>query len=165
MEQTAAVASLEDNIKTMYRRHESCRVVSSRLMQTATFRILFCLSCLDLSNLHKMTNSHNAVAIAQVIFYAPMVPIALFIFVRNWNNRPRMAWYALIPFSLRESPRYIVSIAVANSFGEVRFAGGIVTAILESNPNNMGLNIAATIMLNVGLVPLIIAAVGIIRLM
>jgi hypothetical protein len=52
-----------------------------------------------------MVSSHTAAAIAQVAFYGPVVPIAFYIFTRNWNNRPRMAWYPLIPFSLSKNNR------------------------------------------------------------
>lgn len=48
-----------------------------------------------------MTNPHLSVGIAQVVFYTPMLPIAIFVLVRNWNNRPRMAWYPLTSFCLR----------------------------------------------------------------
>jgi hypothetical protein len=47
-----------------------------------------------------MLGPHTSVAIAQIVFYVPIVPITLFILIRNWNNRPRMAWYPLFTFSL-----------------------------------------------------------------
>jgi hypothetical protein len=46
----------------------------------------------------------------------------------------------------------------------VRLAGGLVVLALQSDAN-VGLAIAALILLNVGLVPLIVVTVGLIRLM
>ncbi|KAJ2955193.1 hypothetical protein NQ176_g11414 [Zarea fungicola] len=93
-----------------------------------------------------MLGSHTSAAIAQVIFYAPIVPIVIHLFSRNARIRPRMAWWPLIPFSL------------------FRLAGGIVTIIAEKQPNNIGLFISAIILLNVGVVPLIVANLGLTRL-
>lgn len=47
-----------------------------------------------------MLNPHTAVAVAQIIFYVPILPISVFILVKNWKNRPRLAWYPLVTFSL-----------------------------------------------------------------
>lgn len=46
----------------------------------------------------------------------------------------------------------------------VRLAGGPVVLALQSNDTNVGLIIAALILLNMGLIPLLIATLGIIRL-
>ncbi|KAM3443776.1 hypothetical protein MY4824_000224 [Beauveria thailandica] len=93
-----------------------------------------------------MPNAHTSVAIAQVVFYAPVVPLIVHLFSRNARIRPRMAWWPLIPFSL------------------FRLAGGIVTIIAEKQPGNTGLWIAALVLLNVGVVPLIVANLGLTRL-
>ncbi|ATY64473.1 hypothetical protein A9K55_004649 [Cordyceps militaris] len=93
-----------------------------------------------------MPNPHTSAAIAQVAFYAPMVPVVIYLFSRNARIRPRMAWWPLIPFSL------------------FRLAGGIVTILAEKQPDNTGLWIAALILLNVGVVPLIVADLGLTRL-
>lgn len=45
-------------------------------------------------------NDHTAVAIAQIVFYVPVVPLAIWLMVRNGSMRPRMAWWPLIPFSI-----------------------------------------------------------------
>ncbi|KAF9767727.1 hypothetical protein IL306_015068 [Fusarium sp. DS 682] len=45
-----------------------------------------------------------------------------------------------------------------------RLAGGILTIIRQSNPTSIGLIIATTVLLNVGLIPLMISMVGFIRL-
>jgi hypothetical protein len=63
-----------------------------------TFKHLY----LHLDIIIMAVDSHTAAAIAQVVFYAPMVPTVIYVVVRNWNNRPRMAWYPMIMFSLRE---------------------------------------------------------------
>lgn len=47
----------------------------------------------------------------------------------------------------------------------VRLAGGIVTILAEKQPETTGLWIAALILLNVGVVPLIVASLGMTRLM
>lgn len=47
----------------------------------------------------------------------------------------------------------------------VRLAGGIVTILAEKEQDNIGLFIAALILLNVGVVPLIIADLGLTRIM
>jgi hypothetical protein len=44
-------------------------------------------------------NPHTAAAIAQLIFYIPVVPLSIYLLIRNWQNRPRMAWYPPVPFS------------------------------------------------------------------
>lgn len=46
----------------------------------------------------------------------------------------------------------------------VRLAGGIVTILAERKPGSTGLWIAALILLNVGVVPLIVADLGLTRL-
>ncbi|KAH7002593.1 hypothetical protein EDB80DRAFT_894600 [Ilyonectria destructans] len=93
-----------------------------------------------------MLNPHTAVAVAQIIFYIPILPISVFVLVRNWKNRPRLAWYPLVTFSI------------------VRLVGGIITIVLESNPSNVGLIIATTVLLNVGIIPLLLSLIGIVRI-
>lgn len=45
-------------------------------------------------------NPHQALAIAQIVFYAPVVPIAFYVGIRAWKYGPRMAWYPPMPFAL-----------------------------------------------------------------
>lgn len=45
-------------------------------------------------------NSHTALGIAQIVFYVPVVPLAIWLMIRNGSMRPRMAWWPMIPFSL-----------------------------------------------------------------
>ncbi|KLP05063.1 Uncharacterized protein LW94_14140 [Fusarium fujikuroi] len=93
-----------------------------------------------------MINPHTSVGIAQVVFYALVLPVAVFVLVRNWKHGLRLASYPLVTFSL------------------ARFAGGILTILRQSNPTSIGLIIATTVLLNVGLIPLMISMVGFIRL-
>ncbi|UNI20250.1 hypothetical protein JDV02_006353 [Purpureocillium takamizusanense] len=92
-----------------------------------------------------MLDPHTSLGIAQIVFYAPMVPLAIYLMKRNGRIRPRMAWWPLIPFSL------------------MRLAGGPVIIALEKNPESLGLIIAAIILLNVGVIPLIVADLGLTR--
>ncbi|POR37946.1 Uncharacterized protein TPAR_01857, partial [Tolypocladium paradoxum] len=92
-----------------------------------------------------MMDAHTALGVAQIVFYVPMVPLAIYLMVRNGKIRPRMAWWPLIPFSL------------------MRLAGGPIIIALEKNPDNLGLIIAAIVLLNVGVIPLIVADLGLTR--
>ncbi|KAH8887209.1 hypothetical protein GQ53DRAFT_827381 [Thozetella sp. PMI_491] len=93
-----------------------------------------------------MVTDHEAVAIAETVLYVPILPVAMYVIRRNWNTgRPRMAWTPLAGFS------------------SIRIAGGVVVILLQSNPDSLGLIIAALVLLNVGVVPLIISTLGLIR--
>ncbi|KAL7806429.1 hypothetical protein V8C44DRAFT_367948 [Trichoderma aethiopicum] len=92
-----------------------------------------------------MLNPHESLGIAQIIFYVPIVPAAIRLMYRNGQIRPRLAWWPLIPFSL------------------IRLAGGPVTIALEQS-SSMSLYSAAILLLNVGVVPLIIATLGFVRI-
>lgn len=50
-----------------------------------------------------MINPHTSVGIAQVVFYALVLPIAIFVLVRNWKHGLRLASYPLVTFSLGKS--------------------------------------------------------------
>ncbi|RKL51277.1 hypothetical protein BFJ72_g730 [Fusarium proliferatum] len=89
-----------------------------------------------------MINPHTSVGIAQVVFYALVLPAAVFVLVRNWKHGLRLASYPLVTFSL------------------ARLAGGILTILRQSDPTSIGLIIATTVLLNVGLIPLMISMVG-----
>ncbi|KAH7258935.1 uncharacterized protein BKA55DRAFT_638588 [Fusarium redolens] len=93
-----------------------------------------------------MLSPHTSVGIAQVVFYALVLPIAVFVLIRNWKHGLRLASYPLVTFSL------------------ARLAGGILTILRQSDPTSLGLIIATTVLLNVGLIPLMISMVGFIRL-
>ncbi|CAG9983615.1 unnamed protein product [Clonostachys byssicola] len=91
-------------------------------------------------------NPHTALSIAQIIFYVPIAVLSIWLIVRNWSNRPRMAWWPMVPFSL------------------MRVAGGPIVIALEKDQSNVGLIIAAIVLLNVGAVPLIVAMSGFFRI-
>ena len=96
-----------------------------------------------------MLSKRMDLGIAQIVFYVPVVPLAIFLFIRNFKNRPRMAWWPMIPLSL------------------MRLTGGIITVVLEANnenQNNVGLIIAAFVLLNVGAIPLLVATQGQMRI-
>ncbi|PNY24326.1 Uncharacterized protein TCAP_05734 [Tolypocladium capitatum] len=111
-----------------------------------------------------MMDAHTALGIAQIIFYVPMVPLAICLMVRNGNIRPRMAWWPLIPFSLSRLRRNRRRGKIPD-MNQVRLAGGPIIIALEKNPDNLGLIIAAIILLNVGVIPLIVADLGLTRVM
>ncbi|KAK6065778.1 hypothetical protein SCUP234_12398 [Seiridium cupressi] len=92
-----------------------------------------------------MISSHTAAAIAQTVFYVPAVPITLYVLIGNWAQGPRMAWYPLFAFAL------------------IRLVGGILVIVLGSQPTNYGLNVAAIVLLNIGLIPLIITTLFLVR--
>ncbi|KAJ9136617.1 hypothetical protein NKR23_g9747 [Pleurostoma richardsiae] len=89
---------------------------------------------------------HTAAAIAQLVFYVPVVPATLYLCVRNWKYGPRMAWYPPVPFSL------------------IRLVGSILIIVEEQNPDSLGLIIATIVLLNVGLIPLIMSFLDVVRL-
>ncbi|KAF5576384.1 hypothetical protein FPCIR_12643 [Fusarium pseudocircinatum] len=89
-----------------------------------------------------MINPHTSVGIAQVVFYALVLPVAVFVLIRNWKHGLRLASYPLLTFSL------------------ARLAGGILTILRQSDPTSIRLIIATTVLLNVGLIPLMISMVG-----
>ncbi|TWU74123.1 hypothetical protein ED733_005258 [Metarhizium rileyi] len=99
-----------------------------------------------------MVNPHISLGVAQTVFYLPMLPLAIWLMVRNGKIRPRMAWWPLIPFTL------------------MRLAGGPVVIAMVAHMQrhdgepDVGLAIAATILLNVGVVPLIVADLGLTRI-
>lgn len=47
-----------------------------------------------------MLDSHTDVSIAQAVFWAPMLPVAFYVVIKNWHNRPRMAFTPLIALSI-----------------------------------------------------------------
>lgn len=119
-----------------------------------------------------MLNSHESLGIAQIVFYVPIIPTAIWLMRRNGRIRPRLAWWPLIPFSLSTTLHFILILkkkkknpsTKSNSVLEiVRLAGGPVTIALEQKPS-IGLYVAAIILLNVGVVPLIIATLGYVRI-
>ncbi|RHZ58991.1 hypothetical protein CDV55_102304 [Aspergillus turcosus] len=92
-----------------------------------------------------MLTDHSKVAIAQIVFYIPAV-VAAGVLLFHRHGRPRQAWIILQVFCL------------------IRLACAIVTILSENSPNNVGLYIATLILLNAGLLPLIGATIGLLRI-
>jgi hypothetical protein len=67
--------------------------------------------------------------------------------------------------SLYVIPQLFVQLFLMGTLTPVRLTGGILTIIRESDPRNIGLIIATTVLLNIGLIPLLLSAVGFIRIM
>ncbi|KAH8891182.1 hypothetical protein GQ53DRAFT_841596 [Thozetella sp. PMI_491] len=96
-------------------------------------------------------DQHLAAAIAQTVAYVPIVPPSIYILVRNFSHPPRIAWTPFVLFSL------------------MRLAGGPVVIALEKRggpyiDDNFGLIIAAEALLNIGLIPMIVATLGQVQL-
>jgi hypothetical protein len=64
-----------------------------------------------------MLSPHESLGIAQIVFYVPVFPTAVWLFRRNGKYRPRMAWWPLIPFSLSMPFPLIASLYLDISFG------------------------------------------------
>ncbi|EAW19925.1 uncharacterized protein NFIA_095450 [Aspergillus fischeri NRRL 181] len=92
-----------------------------------------------------MLTDHSKVAIAQIVFYVPAI-VAAAVLLFHRHGRPRQAWIILQVFCL------------------IRVACAIVTILYENTPTSIGLYIAALILLNAGLLPLIAATLGLLRI-
>ncbi|GIK06695.1 hypothetical protein Aspvir_002345 [Aspergillus viridinutans] len=92
-----------------------------------------------------MLTDHSKVAIAQIVFYVPAI-VAAAVLLFHRHGRPRQAWIILQVFCL------------------IRVACAIVTILYENTPTSVGLYIAALILLNAGLLPLIAATIGLLRI-
>ncbi|KAK7947740.1 uncharacterized protein PG986_008626 [Apiospora aurea] len=93
-----------------------------------------------------MDDAHKAPAIAQIVFYAPIVPITLYVGARAWKYGPRLAWYPAMAFAC------------------VRLTGGALALASLNDPKNIGLITATIVLLNIGLVPLIMPFHALIRI-
>ncbi|KAK8108292.1 uncharacterized protein PG998_010305 [Apiospora kogelbergensis] len=93
-----------------------------------------------------MENPHRASAIAQVVFYAPIVPITLYVGCRAWKYGPRLAW------------------AYAMLFACVRLTGGALALASQNDPGNISMIAATIVLLNIGLVPLLMPFHALIRI-
>jgi len=113
-------------------------------------------------------NSHTAAAIAEIVLYAPMVPISLYLMIRNWKHRPRTAWYPPAAFSSSTWHFTTTTTAKTSSMTDVgrlvRLVGGIMTIIEQQNKDDRSLIIATIVLLNIGLIPLLMAFLGYARL-
>ncbi|CAH0053687.1 unnamed protein product [Clonostachys solani] len=93
-----------------------------------------------------MLGPHVSLSIAQIVFFVPIVFLAIWLVVRNWSKHPRMAWWPMVPFSL------------------IRLVGGPIVIALGNDPSNIGLIVAAIVLLNVGTIPLIVSMSGFFRI-
>jgi len=114
-----------------------------------------------------MLDPHTSAAIAQTVFYVPMVPVSIYVLVRNWRNRPRQAWLPLVGFSLRkELLRDPESIAqLLTRYVPVRLIGGPLVIAIPHDLENIGLIVTAIVFLNIGVFPLLVSTMGIFRIM
>ncbi|KAJ5334587.1 hypothetical protein N7452_006990 [Penicillium brevicompactum] len=91
-----------------------------------------------------MFGSHSKLSVAQIVFYVPVTVLALYLACCR-HKRPRMAWIVLTFFSL------------------VRITAGVLVIIAEKS-SNLGVTIASVIFLNAGMIPLIAATLGLLRI-
>ncbi|KAJ5765301.1 hypothetical protein N7520_004860 [Penicillium odoratum] len=91
-----------------------------------------------------MLADHSKMSIALIVFYIPVIILSTYLACYR-HRRPRMAWNTLIFFS------------------SIRIAAGVLVIISEQKPST-GFMIAATILLNAGVFPLIAATMGFIRI-
>ncbi|THC94048.1 hypothetical protein EYZ11_006457 [Aspergillus tanneri] len=88
-----------------------------------------------------MLTEHSKASIAQIVFWVPaVIPALILLFHRH--GAPRVPWVILLLFSI------------------IRITCGIVVIILQNNPSDVGLIIAARVLLNAGVFPLIAATFG-----
>ncbi|KJZ75784.1 hypothetical protein HIM_04941 [Hirsutella minnesotensis 3608] len=85
-----------------------------------------------------MDSAHRASAIAQIIVYAPTVPVTLYVGVRVWKYGPRLAWFPAMVFAC------------------ARLTGGVLMLASQNDPKNTSLLTATIVLLNIGLVLLIL---------
>ncbi|CAG7925164.1 unnamed protein product [Penicillium olsonii] len=111
-----------------------------------------------------MFGSHSKLSIAQIIFYVPVTALALYLACYR-HKRPRMAWIVLTFFSLGMylRARHASVIKLSNKLSPVRITAGILVIIAEKSSNE-GVMIASVIFLNAGMIPLIAATLGCLRI-
>ncbi|KAK8038498.1 hypothetical protein PG993_006909 [Apiospora rasikravindrae] len=108
-----------------------------------------------------MENSHKASAIAQIVFYAPIVPIMFYVGVRVWMYGPRLAWYPAMTFACGEhlyqlaDGRHVAMSVITDCSYIVRLVGGALALASQNDPKNTRLITATIVLLNIGLVPLL----------
>ncbi|KAJ5324667.1 hypothetical protein N7476_003267 [Penicillium atrosanguineum] len=91
-----------------------------------------------------MLDSHSKLGIALVIFYIPVILLAVYLTCYR-RLRPRMVWIIVIFFAF------------------IRTAAGVLVIVTEQKPS-LEVAIASTILLNTGVFPLIAATLGLIRI-
>lgn len=119
-----------------------------------------------------MLNDHSKVGIALIIFYIPAVLLAAWLLFhrhakrKGQKCRPRLAWIVLMIFSLSERHRVAIQEMIFHTDSvPVRLASGIVLIVHENQQNKIEPTIAAVILLNAGVFPVIAATIGLIWIM
>jgi hypothetical protein len=110
-----------------------------------------------------MFNDHAKLGVATIVFYVPAVAMSAYLLFHR-HQRPRMAWYFLFTFSLGDYNPDKRNPGHANGI-LVRVASGVVTILYERKPADVGILIAAIILLGVGVMPLIAVTIGMLRIM
>lgn len=109
-----------------------------------------------------MLNAHSRVGIAQIAIYAPAIALAIFLFLRH--GRPRMTWALLLLFSGSKSYKIETIKQIRIDMSTVRLGGGVVVILLGNDPKSKSLIITAIVLLNTGVAPLIVATLGLVRI-
>jgi hypothetical protein len=105
-----------------------------------------------------MVNSHEVLAIAQIVFYAPTALVTHYVGIRAWKTGLRSAWYFSMAFSLGNKAIFgtqLCSLSISNKLVLVRLIGGAMVLATYHDLSNRGLIIGAIVLTNLGLVPLI----------
>ncbi|KAF2718133.1 hypothetical protein K431DRAFT_254080 [Polychaeton citri CBS 116435] len=93
-----------------------------------------------------MIDSHTSLGIAQVVFYLPTFLLSIYLMYRNGSRHPRTAFWPAIPLTT------------------MRLAGGAISISLEHQSPNVGLVVAAIVLSNVGVIPLLVQTFGLLRI-
>lgn len=78
-------------------------------------------------------NPHSSAAIAQLVFYIPMLPIAIYLMIANWGFGPRMAWYPPTPYAMsKHYPRHYRGLLESKvGLGSLMFASNELSTDCE----------------------------------
>ncbi|KAI1337208.1 hypothetical protein F5Y15DRAFT_418260 [Xylariaceae sp. FL0016] len=95
-----------------------------------------------------MPNPHTIVAITQTVLYAPLAPFSIFILIRNRDRPPSVTWNCLVLYTCMRLAGGPVTITYQNAGGHVEDAPELYRTSL--------------VLLNVGLVPLLVATHGLV---
>lgn len=109
-----------------------------------------------------MLNEHAKFGIATIVFYIRAVVMSAYLLFHR-HRRPRIAWYFRCTFSLGMSTLIGEPPSLAGN-GAIRLANGVVVKFYERKPKEIGLLIAAIILLGVGVMRLIGITIGMIRI-
>jgi hypothetical protein len=91
-----------------------------------------------------MVSSKEAVGIAEIVIYAPLYPLALYLTFRHSFYR-QLAWFFLFLLC------------------GVRIASGALAIVAGHNPQNITVAVWAVVLGSVGLNPLLLATVGLLE--